>query len=439
MESNISSAIKDRKRNLTELREQKRVISEHIKDKRNEINAFLDHLEEELQEKASTVGKTNCEKVEEIITKLEDEKEKVEGIQKDVESVKMFASNLQIFMGTKAFQERISNNEINVQQIYDKGSLNNVTMKFTFNEKLERFIKHIKTFGDVEIDNSEKHVSFLWKGDISAQIFKPKSVAKSIETIKVRVGRRININSESISGCAISEDGNKLFLQGHNKSMMKYAPNGAFISESRINPAASDIGYDLAVIDSNTVAVSSGVNHLQQIYFIDMNSTKTSQVFQLGDWCFGISYSNDSFICCTYNNGIKIYDRSNSNVRLLPNSPKTAAHTYVASNANHIFHTNWHDDSVVCYDFSGQVQWRYVDSTLLRKPYGITLDTNSNIYVAGSDSNNVVVISPDGKQAKELIGASDGLADPRALFFHKTKQLLLVANYKNGASVYDVI
>ncbi|VDI49320.1 Hypothetical predicted protein [Mytilus galloprovincialis] len=55
MESNISSTIKDRKRNLTELREKKRVISEHIKDKRNEVTALLDHLEENLQQNASTL------------------------------------------------------------------------------------------------------------------------------------------------------------------------------------------------------------------------------------------------------------------------------------------------------------------------------------------------------------------------------------------------
>ncbi|XP_063418455.1 uncharacterized protein LOC134701257 [Mytilus trossulus] len=308
-----------------------------------------------------------------------------------------------------------------------KSTKSHQTISLEKYNKLPSFIKQIS-------HNCQEHGC-----DISAQIFKPKSVAKSIETIKVSLGRRININSESISGCAISEDGNMLFLQEHNNSMMKYAPNDELISESRINPATSGIRYDLAVIDSNTVAVSSGGNDPQQIYLIDMDSTKTSQDFQLGDCCCGLSYNNDSFICCTYHNGIKIYDRSNSNVRILPNSPKSAGDTYVASNANSIFHTNWPDDSVVCYDFSGRVQWTYVDSKLLRKPYGITLDTHSNIYVAGSDSNNVVVISPDGKQAKELIGASDGLANPRALVFHKTKHLLLVANYNKAAFMYYVI
>ncbi|CAG2186794.1 unnamed protein product [Mytilus edulis] len=436
LQNNICSAIKDRNRNLNELREQKRVIGEQIKEKRKEINTLLDHLEEELLEKVSALEKTNCRKIEEIITKLEDEKEKVEGIQKDVESVKMFASDLQIFMGTKAFQESISTNEINVQQVYDNGSLNNVTMKCTFNEKLEGFIKHIKTFGDVEIDNNEKHVSFSWKGDISAQIFKPKSVAKSIETINVRLERKITIDCDGLSGCAVSESGHMLFLQAYSNRMMKYTPHGEFISESPINPEASGIGYDLEVIDSYTVAVSSGgIDH--NINLIDMDSAKLRQVFNSGDYSYGLSHHNGSFICCTYVKGIKIYDKSNQNFRLLPNAPLHVGYTYVTSNENFIFHSNYHDNSVVCYDYNGQIQWKYSDS-LLRKPYGITLDSNSNIYVAGFDSNNIVVISPDGKQAKELIGFSDGLSNPGAIHFDKTQNLLLVANYNKAAFLFRV-
>ncbi|VDI53653.1 Hypothetical predicted protein [Mytilus galloprovincialis] len=67
-------------------------------DKYNKLPSFIKqisqnyHLEEELLEKVSTLEKTNCREIEEIITKLEDEKEKVDGIQKEVESVKLFAS-----------------------------------------------------------------------------------------------------------------------------------------------------------------------------------------------------------------------------------------------------------------------------------------------------------------------------------------------------------
>ncbi|XP_063411412.1 uncharacterized protein LOC134694338 [Mytilus trossulus] len=427
LESNICSAIKDRNRNLTELREQKQKISEQIKEKRQEINTRLDNLEDALLEKASAMEDEYCLKINKVIAKLEDEKKKVDEIIEAVASVKMFASNLQIFMGTKTFQENVSTNEINVQVLYDNGNLNNITMECTFNEKLEELRDEVKVFGDIKGGNCDKHISFSWRGDKSAQLYKSILGANSIENINVRLIRKINIDVNGLSGCVISESGNMMFLHKHNNSLIKYSRNGIFISKSVINPQAEGIGFELALIDFNTVAVSSGGNYPQQIYLIDMNTTKTSQIFQLGDWCCGLSYNNNSFICCTYMNGIKIFDRSHDNLtnaRILPNAPGMVDKTYVTSNKNHIFHTNWRDHSVVCYDFSGQVQWKYCDS-ILRQPSGITLDSYSNIYVAGSESNNVVVISKDGKQAKELNGAKDEFQIHAPFILIKTKTYFL--------------
>ncbi|XP_071149666.1 uncharacterized protein [Mytilus edulis] len=440
LDTNICSAIKDRNRNLTELHEQKQKISKLIKEKRQEINTRLDNLEDALQEKASAMENEYCLKINKVIAKLEYGKKKVDKIIEDVDSVKMFASNLQIFMGTKTFQENVSTNEINVHELCDNGKLNNFTMECTFNDKLEELRNEVKVFGDIKVDNCDKHISFSWRGDKSAQLYKSTLGANSIENINVTLVRKININVNGLSGCAISEAGNIMFLHDHSNSLIKYTRNGKFISKSVINQQAKDIGYDLAVIDSDTVAVSSGGNDPQQIYLIDMNTTKTSQVFQLGDRCYGLSYNNNSFICCTHMNGIKIYDRSHDNLtnaRILPNAPGMVAYTYVTSNKNRIFHTNWRDHSVVCYELSGQVQWKYCDS-ILRQPFGITLDSYSNIYVAGSESNNVVVISKDGKQAKELIGANDGISNPRAMYFDKNKNILLVTNYKGYAFLFNV-
>ncbi|XP_052079881.1 transcription intermediary factor 1-alpha-like [Mytilus californianus] len=165
LEINISSTLKDRHRNLTELREQKQMIAEKIKEKRQEINTRLDNLEEALLEKVSAIEKEYCQSIEDVIVALEDEKKKVKEIQKEIESVKMFASNLQIFIGSKSFQQRVSTNETNVQLLNDNGCFNNLTMKCTFNDKLDGLIKEIQTFGEIEIDNREKHVAFIWKGN----------------------------------------------------------------------------------------------------------------------------------------------------------------------------------------------------------------------------------------------------------------------------------
>ncbi|XP_071149737.1 uncharacterized protein [Mytilus edulis] len=441
LECNIASAIKDRNRNLTDLREQKQVIAEQIKEKRLKINTVLDNLEETLLKQVSAIENEYGRKIEEVIAKLEDEKKNVDEIKEDVDSVKMFGSNLQIFIGTKEYQEKVSNNEINIQMLNDNGSLNNVTMDCVFDEKLEGLLKEVKAFGDTKVNNSEKHVSFSWKGDRSAQLLKSISRAGSIERMSVRLVSTININRNGLTGCTLLESGDMLFVREYRNHLLKVCPNGEFHSEIRINPAQKDIGYDLAMVDSSTVAVSSSGNEPYKIYLIDTNRAETRQVFDINDFSYGLSYYNESFICCTFNNGIITFNRSYKNIpniRILPNVPKQLSKHYVTSNENCMFHSNCDDNSVVCYDFNGQVQWKYSDS-MLRKPYGITLDSYSNVYVAGFESNNIVVISKDGRQAKELIGASDGILNPRAIYFHKTKNILLVTNYNRTAFLFDVI
>ncbi|XP_063411405.1 uncharacterized protein LOC134694330 [Mytilus trossulus] len=440
LDDNICFAIKDRNRNLTELREQKRVIAEQIKEKRQQINTYLNNLEEAVTEKLSATEKEYCLVIEKVIEKLNERKKKVDEIKNDVESMKKFASNLQIFMGTKKFEENVSTNELNVQSLFDNASLDNLTMVCTLNENLNRLINDIKTFGDIEVKKDEKYASFPWKGNKSAQFFKQMPGDKSIENINVKLVRKIEIDRNDLTGCGISETGKLLFLQAHKNTLLIYEVDGQFNSKLHIKTAPSKIGYDLAVVDSNTVAVSSGGNYPNAIYLIDTNTKETQQVFDLNDFCYGLSYHKGLFVFCTKVKGIQIFDRSHENVtnfRLLPNSPQLVDYAYVTSNENFIFLSNSNDHSVVCYDFNGQVQWIYSDS-LFRKPCGITLDSNSNIYVAGFDSNNIVVISPDGKQAKQLIGASDGLLNPRAIHFDKTKNLLLVANSNKAAFLFRV-
>ncbi|CAG2186799.1 unnamed protein product [Mytilus edulis] len=103
---NISFAIKDRNRNMKELREQKRVIVEKIKEKRQEINTVLDNLEGVLLDEVSEIENEYCQKIDEVIAKLKDEIKKVDEIKGDVDSVKLFGSNLQIFMGNKGIPRK---------------------------------------------------------------------------------------------------------------------------------------------------------------------------------------------------------------------------------------------------------------------------------------------------------------------------------------------
>jgi DNA-binding beta-propeller fold protein YncE len=46
-----------------------------------------------------------------------------------------------------------------------------------------------------------------------------------------------------------------------------------------------------------------------------------------------------------------------------------------------------------CYTLTGQWIWTFKNENILRKPVGIALDKNRNVYVAGYETNNVVVLS----------------------------------------------
>jgi hypothetical protein len=61
-----------------------------------------------------------------------------------------------------------------------------------------------------------------------------------------------------------------------------------------------------------------------------------------------------------------------------------------------------------------------------------------NVYVASVDNGSVVVISPDGKGCRTVLGKSDGIYRPTAIYFDKVKDNLVVCNYNGAAFLYKV-
>jgi hypothetical protein len=47
--------------------------------------------------------------------------------------------------------------------------------------------------------------------------------------------------------------------------------------------------------------------------------------------------------------------------------------------------------------------WTFNTEHVLRKPAGIALDKHRNVYVAGYETNNVIVVSPDGKNCRHIL------------------------------------
>jgi len=100
--------------------------------------------------------------------------------------------------------------------------------------------------------------------------------------------------------------------------------------------------------------------------------------------------------------------------------------------------TDMNANTISCYTLTGQPIWTFNDESVLRAPRGIALDKNRNVYVAGKGTNNVVVISPDGKNCRQILNKSDGLNEPCSLRINIDRNKLLVCNDKGPAFLFSL-
>ena len=100
--------------------------------------------------------------------------------------------------------------------------------------------------------------------------------------------------------------------------------------------------------------------------------------------------------------------------------------------------TDWKNNTIYCYTLPGQEIWTFKDENVLREPVGIALDKNRNVYVAGKGSNNVVELSPDGKNCRQILTQSDGLDGPCSLRIKLHRSELLVCNKNGPAFVFSL-
>ena len=100
--------------------------------------------------------------------------------------------------------------------------------------------------------------------------------------------------------------------------------------------------------------------------------------------------------------------------------------------------TDWKDNTIYSYTLTGQQMWTFKDENVLRAPMGIALDKNRNVYVAGMGTNNVVVLSPDGKNCRQILTKSDGLNEPYSLRINNDRNELLVCNVRGPSFLFSL-
>lgn len=189
-------------------------------------------------------------------------------------------------------------------------------------------------------------------------------------------------------------------------------------------------------MDKHIVAVTSPHSRKEGIMSINIHSEEMSLIETKCN-CFSVTFTDGKFKSISPKHGIITIDaKTGKMVSTIQN--KLPYNAPLTSFKSKLYFCDPKLNTVSCCDMEGKNIWSFKDDTVIKNPSGIAVDGMGNAYVTNKDLNNVIVISPDGNQRRQLLSESDSLDKPKAIQYDRKRNRLLVANTSRKAFLFDI-
>jgi DNA-binding beta-propeller fold protein YncE len=303
---------------------------------------------------------------------------------------------------------------------------------------LKNITTSIQKFAEVVVESKHCEMTFVRKKDKQAQMMVSElSPPMSVENIQLNLKQKINTKVTNFRGCSLLPDGRMVFscFSSRIVTITNKEGIGSFqIDKDKTGSCTYDTVY---IKDNNSIAVSSGGGGKRCITIIDIESQKVMTTISMAMTIYGMAVRGRTIYFCAEDKGLKMLNLSYKSVSDIISSDMSDVY-YVATSGDKLYYTNFNTNTVTCCDLHGTTQWEFKDKHVLQYPHGISVDNDGNVYVVGYDTENVVVISPDGQRHRQLLSSKDGLSYPRLLDYDKSTNRLLVVNKSGTAFLFDV-
>ena len=435
MKHNIDIAVNDREGNLSSIRKQRKHYSDEIKQIRVKINSHLDTIEQRIMRDLIVVEKNVKLQIEQLLTELSKRSDTINKIKGTLLALKEYASDLQTFLGSKSIEVEVEKQEKFVESLSENGSLKQLNIKCSIENKILDSLSTITTFGSVVIETGPQTAVLKTEKSKQAQIMSVVETPSlhSINDIKLTLYSYIKIPTEiprvSI-GCVICPNG-KMLLTNINQNLVILNNDGTLDKEITCSPHLS---RDVTLIDDSTVAVSTSGN----VRIINIDTKCTKRVIKTTGGCYGIAYHKGMLLVCEGSKGLIKMELSDGRITTLVKDVKLPGESFVTTFGDKIFQTNHVNNSVTCYTINGEKLWEFKDESVLRQPVGVAVDNNCNIYVTSHYYNKVIVLSPDGKQWRQLLDQNYGISGPYGIYIDRTTNNILITNFSGSAFLYHI-
>ncbi|CAG2255305.1 unnamed protein product [Mytilus edulis] len=311
----------------------------------------------------------------------------------------------------------------------DGDNVNTGIITCVFDESNKNFIESVHRFGKIVVEIKQTKAALRQGKKKQAQIIVPKLQTKTIENITGRIQQTIKTTSEDVRGCCFLPDGRMVFTCSFTKRLIVVRSAGS--KEFEIKLPCSAFGVTNNTTDK-TVIVSSAFDKFG-FSIINIQDRNVQKFITFESQCYGLVERNGDLIFCT-NSELKMLNLHTETSKTITTAG-VSEFSYVDADDRHIYYTSIYKGPLTCCDFHGVIKWTFATETL-PSCLGISVDRNGFLYVLSTGS--VVLISPCGKQSRRLLSSRDGLKAAQALYFDKTRDILLVANRKDKAFLYKV-
>ncbi|XP_071169812.1 uncharacterized protein [Mytilus edulis] len=434
MRYNYDNIKKDREKNLATVENRRKQFHEEIKQIREKINSHLDLLEQQIIEELNAVEQKVQSSFVTLISQITEKTKTIETLQSNISAVKEYASDLQIFLGSKSLEAEVEREKKYLESLFKDGSLGKNKIKCDISEKISGILTTITAFGSVSIEISQPSIILKTDKENQAQILSavPHHSSNSFDDIRISLKSELPFPSNKsfnvcngLRGFTISKSETIKVLSDNKGQLGIINTKGTFDLIKKCSSSCNSVAF----IDDSTIAAS--VNNTIEI--INIVSKLTDRVIPIHGDCVGIWYYNGKLLCNVLKKGIQEVSLSDGNMTDLVIQQNLFNYPYITVHEDKIYQTS-SGGFVKCYTTKGEMIW---ENKLTAQTRGIAVDKRGNVFVTLHERNYIALISPDGQSSRQL--KINNIKNAWGLHYNLLTNSLSVACLNGGILFCDIL
>ena len=426
LQTKVESCRRDREADRKKLEEVKETCMEEIKTFRQDILNTLDKMEKTLLKTLDEKTSEQLQTIEQHFTTLSTVEQALYQDINTLNDANETNKDEIMFVATVKISKRFSEYGKLIHDI--RNEIQEPKLTLVKSKRFAEMLNSIDSLG--RIDSSE---------NLESHSIHPDS--KVILDMKVKAVKKVKIKLSDenddpwITGCAFLSGGSVIICDFGN-SKIKLLDKSWSVKRSL---KLTESPYNFAAVGEDEAIITYHGYNIKGFQFIYTNpDLKLGKKITTPDKCFGFQVVNNEIYTACHKNSenVKIWKLDRSGVRkrkicITQNCsyyPEHLSLGYVSDHGPCVYPTDV--IHVSCFTLDRRKVFQFEDKAL-KGPYGIYVNADGNSIVCGSDSNNVVVITADGRKYREFLSSKD-ISKPRSIALRPEDDTLLVGCVNNS-------